>query len=53
MTHLDQEVACWGQKRSREGKMRNLPSDWLMGWAVAKGALEESGWRTGSVGDEH
>lgn len=53
MTHLAQEVACWVQMRSQGEKVRSLPFDLWMGWVMGKGVLEESGWRTGSVGDVH
>lgn len=33
--------------------MRILPSDLWMGWATEREVLEESGWRTGNVGDVH
>lgn len=50
MTHLAQEVA---QRRSWGEKMRSLPSDLWMDWAMEKGVLEEFGRRTGSVGGVH
>lgn len=53
MTHLAQKVACWAQRRSRGEKMRSLPSDLWTGWVTVIEVLEESGWRTGSVGDVH
>ena len=53
MTHLAQEVACWVQRRNRVEKMGSLPSDWWMDWAREIEVLEESGQRTGSVGDVH
>lgn len=53
MTHLAQEVACWAQRRSQGETMRSLPSDLWMDWVMEIGVLEESGRRTGSVGDVH
>lgn len=53
MTRLVQEVACWVQRRSQGEKMRSLPSDWWRDWVKGTEVLEESGQRTGSVGDVH
>lgn len=47
MTHLTQEVTCWVQQKSQGGMTRSLLFDCWMGWAMERGVLGESGWRTG------
>lgn len=51
--HLDQEVACWVQRKSLWGMMRSSLSDWWMGLVEEIRVLGGSVKRTDSVGAVH
>lgn len=53
VTHLNQEVTCWPQRRSLEGRKETLPSDWSRGLIKERGVLQESDWRKNNLPDEH